>query len=438
VEKTMFAVISIAIFATAYILIATDKVNKTIVAVLGASLVLLLRIISFERAVAAVDLNVIFLLVGMMTSVSILAKTGFFEWAAISTAKLAKGKPIAIMLLLLTVTAFFSAFLDNVTCVVLFVPVTILITQILEISPVPFVILEAVASNIGGTATLIGDPPNVIIGSQGHLSFNDFLINLTPGILAVMGVFLVTIYMLFRKHLAIDESVRRRIDDAIPRLAITDKKNMVRALIVMALMMLGFFFHVVIGLEPGVIALAGSMVMMIVCKAESNDALMRVEWAVIFFFIGLFIMVAALEDTGAINWIAHHLLAVAGHNLFLMCIVVLWSSAVLSALLDNIPFVIAMVPLLKLSFTTIAQNMGIVDPVVIQHTIAEPLWWSLALGVCLGGNGTLIGASANVVSAQICDKNKYHISFWEFTKLGFPLMIQSVIISTIYIWLRFF
>jgi Na+/H+ antiporter NhaD/arsenite permease-like protein len=434
----MFAIISIAIFATAYVLIATDKVNKTIVAVLGASLVLLLRIISFERAAEAIDLNVIFLLVGMMTSVSILAKTGFFEWAAISTAKLAKGNPIAIMLLLLTVTAFFSAFLDNVTCVVLFVPVTILIAQILEISPVPFVILEALASNIGGTATLIGDPPNVIIGSKGHLSFNDFLINLTPGILVVLGVFLITIYMLLRKQMTVDGSIRRRIDDAIPRLAITDKKNMVRALIVLALMMLGFFFHAVINIEVGVIALGGSMLMMIVCKAESNDALMRVEWAVIFFFIGLFIMVAALEDTGVINWIAHHLLAVAGHNLFLMCIVVLWSSAVLSAVLDNIPFVIAMVPLLKLSFTTIAQNMGIVDPIVIQHTIAEPLWWSLALGVCLGGNGTLIGASANVVSAQICDKNKYHISFWEFTKMGFPLMIQSVIISMIYIWLRFF
>jgi Na+/H+ antiporter NhaD/arsenite permease-like protein len=434
----MFAIISIAIFATAYVLIATDKVNKTIVAVLGASLVLLLRIISFERAAEAIDLNVIFLLVGMMTSVSILAKTGFFEWAAISTAKLAKGNPIAIMLLLLTVTAFFSAFLDNVTCVVLFVPVTILIAQILEISPVPFVILEALASNIGGTATLIGDPPNVIIGSKGHLSFNDFLINLTPGILVVLGVFLITIYMLLRKQMTVDGSIRRRIDDAIPRLAITDKKNMVRALIVLALMMLGFFFHAVINIEVGVIALGGSMLMMIVCKAESNDALMRVEWAVIFFFIGLFIMVAALEDTGVIDWIAHHLLAVAGHNLFLMCIVVLWSSAVLSSLLDNIPFVIAMVPLLKLSFTTIAQNMGIVDPIVIHHTIAEPLWWSLALGVCLGGNGTLIGASANVVSAQICDKNKYHISFWEFTKLGFPLMIQSVIISMIYIWLRFF
>ncbi|MDD5326828.1 MAG: ArsB/NhaD family transporter [Phycisphaerae bacterium] len=434
----MSAIISIAIFVTAYLLIASDKVNKTIVAVLGASLILLLRIITFDRAVAAIDLNVIFLLVGMMTSVSILAKTGFFEWAAISTAKLAKGKPIAIMLLLLTVTAFFSAFLDNVTCIVLFVPVTILITQILEISPVPFVILEAIASNIGGTATLIGDPPNIIIGSQGNLSFNDFLVNLSPAILVTMAIFLATVYFLYRKHLVVSESIRRRIDEAIPRLAIIDKKNMIKSLIVMAMMMLGFFLHAVIGLEPGIIALAGSMVMMLVCKAESNDSLMRVEWAVIFFFIGLFIMVAALEETGAIDWIAHHLLAVAGHNLFLMCIVVLWSSAILSALLDNIPFVIAMVPLLKLSFTTIAQNMGIVDPIVIQHSIAEPLWWSLALGVCLGGNGTLIGASANVVAAQICDKNKYHISFWEFTKIGFPLMIQSAIVSTIYIWLRFF
>ncbi len=437
-EKPMFAIVSVAIFTIAYILIASEKVNKTIVAILGASAVLLLRIISFEQAVKAVDLNVIFLLVGMMTSVSILAKTGFFEWAAISVAKLGKGKPILIMLLLLVVTAFFSAFLDNVTCVVLFVPVTILIAQILEISPVPFVILEAIASNIGGTATLIGDPPNVIIGSQGNLSFNDFVINLTPAILAVMAAFLGTVYLVFYKRISVEDNIRKRIDEAIPRLAITDRRNMVKSLIVTGIMLIGFVFHAVIGLEPGVIALAGSMVMMLVCKTESNDALMKVEWAVIFFFIGLFIMVAAIEDTGGINWIAQHLLAVAGDNLFVLCVTILWASAILSAVLDNIPFVIAMVPLLKLSFTTIAQNMGVTDPVVIHHTIAEPLWWSLSLGVCLGGNGTLIGASANVISAQICDKNKYHISFWEFTKMGFPLMIQSIIISTIYIWLRYF
>ncbi|MFA5251366.1 MAG: ArsB/NhaD family transporter, partial [Phycisphaerae bacterium] len=360
------------------------------------------------------------------------------EWAAISMAKLGKGKPIRIMLLLLVVTAFFSAFLDNVTCVVLFVPVTILIAQILEISPVPFVILEAIASNIGGTATLIGDPPNVIIGSQGNLSFNDFVINLTPGILAVMAAFLGTVYLVFYKRIAVEENIRKRIDEAIPGLAIIDRRNMVKSLIVTGIMLVGFVFHSVIGLEPGVIALAGSMIMMIVCKTESNDALMKVEWAVIFFFIGLFIMVAAIEDTGGINWIAQHLLAVAGNNLFLLCIVILWGSAILSSVLDNIPFIIAMVPLLKLSFATIAQNLGVTDPVAIHNTIAEPLWWSLSLGVCLGGNGTLIGASANVVSAHICDKNKYHISFWEFTRMGFPLMIQSIIISTIYLWLRYF
>ena len=327
----MNAIISVSVFVIAYIFIASEKINKTIIAIIGAAVVLMLKQLTFRQASEAVDLNVIFLLVGMMTAVSILARTGFFEWAAVSVAKLARGNPLIIMLLLLVVTAVFSMFLDNVTCVVLLVPVTILIAQILEISPVPFVIFEALSSNIGGTATLIGDPPNVVIGSQGELSFNDFIINLTPCIAVVFAAFMLTVLVLFRKRLVVPNNIKKRIDDAIPHLAITDKKNMIKALIVIGLMMAGFVLHAFLNLEPGIIALCGSVILMLVCKMESNDALMQVEWGVIFFFIGLFIMVGAIEQSGAITWLAGHFMRVGKNNLFLMCLIILWGGAILSA-----------------------------------------------------------------------------------------------------------
>lgn len=432
------ALLSVGIFAAAYLLIATEKINKTVVAVVGASIMVGIRLVTFEEAIEAVDFNVIFLLVGMMTTVSILSKTGFFEWTAVSVAKLARGNPILILFFLLTITAVFSAFLDNVTTIVLLVPVTILITQILELSPIPFVILEAIASNMGGTATLVGDPPNIIIGSQGGLSFNDFIVNLSPVIILVFALFCVTALPVFKNRIKVPANIRKRVDEAIPRLAIVDKKNMIISLIVLGIMFLGFFLHNVLQLEPGVIALTGSMILMILCGAESDETLMEVEWGVIFFFIGLFMMVSALESTGVITWIAKHLLNAGGNNLLLMCIVVLWASAILSSVLDNIPFVMAMIPVLKMSFAPIAQSMNITDPAVIQTVISQPLWWSLALGACLGGNGTLIGASANVVSVRICNKNNYHISFLAFTKYGFLFMIESLIICTVYIWLRYF
>lgn len=432
------ALTSVGIFAAAYLLIATEKINKTVVAVVGASLMVALGLVSFDEAIKAVDFNVIFLLVGMMTTVSILSKTGFFEWAAVSVAKLARGNPVLIMFFLLTIAAGFSAFLDNVTTIVLLVPVTILITQILEISPIPFVILEAIASNIGGTATLVGDPPNIIIGSQGGLSFNDFLLNLAPVILLVYALFCVTALPMFKNRIKIPANVRKRVYEAIPHLAIVDKRNMTVSLVVLGVMFAGFFLHNVLHIEPGIIALAGSMILMVLCGAESNETLMEVEWGVIFFFIGLFMMVSALESSGVITWIAEHLLRVGGHNLLLMCIVVLWASALLSSVLDNIPFVMAMIPVLRMSFTPLAQSMHITDPAAIKMVISQPLWWSLALGVCLGGNGTLIGASANVVSVRICNKNKYHISFMTFTKYGFLFMLESLIVCTLYIWLRYF
>jgi len=310
--------------------------------------------------------------------------------------------------------------------------------QLLEISPVPFVIMEAIVSNIGGTSTLIGDPPNIIIGSQAGLSFNSFLVNLGPVVMLIMIVFLGTVFLVFGKKFHVPETTRRKVQDAIPHLAIVDKKNMIRALCVFGLIFVGFFLHSVLEVEPGIIALGGSMIMLLVCKTESEDALMSVEWGVIFFFIGMFMMIAALEVNGVMEWLGTHIIQLAGQNLFLVCIVVLWGSAIFSSILDNIPFVITMVPLVKQFVVYFSQSAGITDPVVIQSTIGQPLWWSLALGACLGGNGTLIGASANIVMARISEKNKYPISFIRFFRYGFGFMTQSMVICTLYIWLRYF
>ncbi len=433
----MKALLSVAVFCAAYYLIATEKLNKTIVAVMGASLVLFLRLVTFEEAVAAIDFNVIFLLVGMMTCVYILSRTGFFEWVAISVAKRARGDPLQIMLLLLTVTAALSAVLDNVTTIIMVAPVTILIMQLLEMSPVPLLILEAIASNIGGTSTLIGDPPNMIIGSQAGLSFNDFLVHLFPVVALIFVVFLVTNVFVFRGRFVAAANVRVRVADAVPGLAIVDRVNMKRALIVLAFIFVGFFFHELAGVAPGVIALCGSMVMLVVCRHKSDDTLMRVEWGVIFFFIGMFMMIAALEVNGVIASLGNSIIHVAGNHLFVVCLFVLWGSALFSAILDNIPFVIAMVPIIK-QFIAYFSAAPTAAAAVQAHAAAMPLWWALALGACLGGNGTLIGASANVVMARISEKNKYPIPFMRFLRYGTPFLLQSLLISTAYLWWQYF
>jgi Na+/H+ antiporter NhaD/arsenite permease-like protein len=430
----MKALLSVIIFAAVYISIASDKVNKTIVSVLGGTLVIMLQLVSFETAVHYIDLNVIFLLVGMMTCVYILSKTGFFEWAAISVAKRSKGNPLLIMCWLLTVTAVVSAFFDNVTTIILLVPLTILIAELLEISPIPFIILETLASNIGGTATLIGDPPNIIIGSAARLSFNDFLFNLSPVIIIIFLVFLVTVYLVFRDKFSVDDSLKKRVINAIPHLAIVDMANMQKSLIMLGIIFTGFFFHSKLNIEPGIIALCGSMLMMLFCKADSEETLMKVEWGVIFFFIGMFIMIAALEANGVIEKTGQLILNTAGHDLFTVCIIVLLGSALLSAILDNIPFVITMVPLIKNFIAHFSLTLGNQN----IEQVSKPLWWALALGTCLGGNMTLIGASANVVMARIAARNKYRVTFRKFLKYGVPFTLQALFISVLYIWLRYF
>ncbi|MBN2484008.1 MAG: ArsB/NhaD family transporter [Candidatus Omnitrophica bacterium] len=430
----MKAFLSIAIFVIAYFFIATEKVNKTIVTILGACCVLFLNLVTFPEAVAAVDFNVIFLLVGMMTCVHILSKTGFFEWVAVSIAKYTKGNPYGIMVLLVTATAVLSSVLDNVTTIILLVPVTILIMQLLEIDPVPFIILEAIASNIGGTATLIGDPPNIIIGSRANLSFNDFLFNLGPVIVLVFAFFLLTIFLAFRNRFQVSRQIKGRVINAIPSLAITDFPRMRKALIILAVMFIMFFLHELIGLQPGVIALGGSMVMLLACRIESDETLMRVEWGVIFFFIGMFMIISALEVNGVMSLISNSVMMMAGKNLLILCFVVMWGAALLSSVLDNIPFVIAMVPLVKQFIT----HFTLENPGMHYAAVAEPLWWALALGACLGGNGTIIGSSANIIMAKISEKNECPVTFKRFFKYGVSFTIQSLLICSVYLWLRYF
>lgn len=419
---------SIVIFVLVYILLASEKVEKSVAAMLGASAVILGGLIDFDSAMHAIDLNVIFLLVGMMTCVAILAETGFFEWVAISVAKAMNGRPIPILVMLLTVTMVFSALLDNVTTIILLAPVTILITQLLELPTLPFLILEALASNIGGTATLIGDPPNIIIGSRAELTFNDFLYHLTPGVVVIAIIFVITALMMLKKQLHVTDQVRTRVTEACPKLAIRDAKKMKRSLVVFGLIFVGFFTHHHLGVPPGIVALAGMGLMLLACRTKSEKMLRHVEWDAILFFIGLFIIIGALEHNGVIDLLASGMLTLCGDNLLLTTMVVLWGSAFLSAVLDNIPFVIVMMPLIqKLLVDTGGSPTG-----------DNPLFWALALGACLGGNGTIIGASANVVVSKIGERNGYHITFWHFMKWGFPFMIQSILIAMLYLWIRYF
>ena len=432
-------ILSLGIFLFVYALIAFDIVDKTAAALLGAGAVILLHLVPYHEAVKSVDLNVIFLLIGMMIVMSILAETGFLEWLAIAIAQRAKGNAKVIVVQFLLVTAFLSAVLDNVTTVILIAPITILITQLLEIRTVPILVMLAIFSNIGGTATLIGDPPNIIIGSATTLSFNDFLFNLGPVVVVMTLVCLALVRFRMGATLDTKEEARRRVMMAQPELAILDPVLLKKCGGVLALILLGFFTSRLTGFEPGIVALAGSVVMMIVCKVDIHTALHKVEWATILFFIGLFMLISALEHNKLFEKSGEMLIHATQGNLLLTVMVILWASAIASAIVDNIPLVIAMIPLIKTMVPVFTAQMGLTDDPALAHTAIEaPLYWALALGACLGGNGTLIGASANVVIAQIGMRNNANITFMEFTKAGFPIMMITVLISSVYMYFRYF
>ena len=432
-------IVSVIIFLVTYFFIATEKIDKTIAAILGASAIVLAHAANLKEVIHHIDLEVIGLLIGMMLIVNSLATTGVFEWLAIKIAKKAKGNALLILIELLIITAILSALLDNVTTVILIAPITILITQILELPTVPFLILEAVFSNIGGTATLVGDPPNILIGTQKNLGFVDFIINLGPAVTIIMIVSIVIVMFFMKKHLKVSKEAIERIDRTKPELAIIDPKGLKICLFIFILVMLGFLFGRTWHLEPSLFAIIGGVLMVLCCKHNLHHSLEKVEWGTIMFFVGLFMLIGALQANGIFEILGKTIVSLTKGNLFLTAIVILWSSAILSAIVDNIPLVMAMIPVISTIVPSFAASMGLEgNEEAIKTTIENPLLWSLALGACLGGNGSLIGASANVVIAQIAKKNKYKLSFGKFTAVGLPLMLVSLLISTAYIYVVYF
>jgi len=433
--------IATAIFILVYGLIVTEKIHKTILAIVGASTMIVLGILTQEDAFHSpelgIDWNVIFLLVSMMIIINIMRPTGVFEYIAIKSAKVAKGKPFAIMAIFSVVTAVVSAFLDNVTTVLLIAPVTLLICQALELDVVPYLITEAIASNIGGTATLIGDPPNIMIASKAQLDFMAFIYNLTPVIILVLIAYVITIKFIFGKRLKVKEELRQRVMAMNENESIKDPVLLKKSLAVLAITITGFIFHGMLHFEPATIALFGAGLLLLVSGTkEPHHILAEAEWTTIFFFMGLFIIIGGVVNVGLIKWMSIKVLDITQGNLFGTSMIILWFSAFASAFIDNIPYVATMNPLV----IDMAKQLwpGVTGLDLLHHPDLMPIWWSLALGACLGGNGTAIGASANVIVVGMAEKFGKPISFKKFMLYGMPLMIESVIICHAYIWLRYY
>ena len=416
-------VLTAIIFVVTYALIATDRMDKTIAALLGGTMVVVLGIIHQEAAFGAIDLNVIFLLAGMMILAAILRRTGFFQWLAILSVKVSGGDPFRLLIVLSVVSAVLSAFLDNVTTVVLIAPVTLYISTVLRVSPLPFLMSEILASNIGGTATLIGDPPNILIGSASGLGFSEFLVNLGPIALAILLVFLVMTRFMFGRDLEIHEEVRDAVL-ALDEGEVLSNPGLLRlSLLVIGGTLVGFLLATPLGLEPGAIALLGGAVLLLFSRLEVEEVLREIEWPTLFFFVGLFMLVEAVVHVGIIDALAGSLIDVTGGDATVTAIGLLWLSGIASAIVDNIPYTATMIP--------------VIDQLGRAGLPIEPLWWSLALGACLGGNATIVGASANVVVANMAGRAGHAISFRAFLPYGILVSAVSLVMSTAYLYLRY-
>ncbi|MGB5442468.1 MAG: ArsB/NhaD family transporter [Gammaproteobacteria bacterium] len=423
------------LFVVTYAVIVSEKVNRAIVSLLGAGLMIMLGVINQETAISGIDFNTLGLLIGMMVIVAITKRSGVFQFIAVWSAKQVKASPWGILLMLSVVTAVFSALLDNVTTVLLIAPVTLLICHELDLAPYPFLFAEIFASNIGGTATLIGDPPNIMIGSAVKLTFNDFLFNLAPIVPVILLVTLGIIYAVWGRKLKATDDARSRIMQFRERDAITDTTLLKQSLFVLFLVIGGFVMAHPFKLEPATIAMSGAALLLLLSNLHNNAEKQsenvhtifgKVEWVTIFFFVGLFIAVKGIEEAGLLKILADKALNITGGDMALTAMTILWVSAIASALVDNIPFVATMIPLIKSMAPTFGGSENLM-----------PLWWSLALGACLGGNGSLVGASANLIVAGFAERSGHRIRFLPFMAGAFPLMLLSIAIASVYIHFRY-
>ncbi len=419
----MHMFIAIGIFILVYIAISMDIINRATAALFGAAVLLVLKVIPLEIAFANINLNIILLLISMMIIVNVIRDTGMFQYLAIRTAKLAKGDPLRLIVFVMGITALLSAFLDNVTTILVLSPLSILIAVELGISPIPFLVTQAIASNIGGTATLIGDPPNIMIGYSAGLTFNSFITNLSPLILLILVTSMAMTALIFRKSLVVSNERRARIMEFDESESISDRPFLYKSLAVFGLVIAGLMLHDVTGIGPTPVALFGATLLLILNGSKTEEYFAEIEWVTIFFFIGLFILVGSLEETGVIALLGKKLVAVAGNNLTIATMSILWGSGLASGVIDNIPFVATMIPLIKILNASYNGGAGNV------------LWWALSVGACLGGNFTLIGAAANVVAAGIATKNGFHISFWDFTRYGILYALMSLVVSSVWFFL---
>ena len=430
------------IFLVAYALIISEKIHKTKVALFGAAITLIGKILdqheAFHDMDLGVDWNVIFLLISMMVMINIMTKTGVFQYVAIKCAKIAKGEPFRIMALFAVITGLGSAFLDNVTTVLLLAPVTLLIAEQLEINPIPYLITEALASNIGGTATLIGDPPNIMIASKAGLNFMDFIVHLTPAIIIIFLFWMLAWKIVFGKSLTVKEELKRRIMTMNEREQIRDPALLKKSLLILGLTIVGFMMHGFFHYEPATVALMGATTLFLLSDEEPAKIFAEVEWPTIFFFIGLFIIIGGIVKVGLVEDLSRAMIAVTHpkpDDMTVLAMVMLWFSAVCSAIVDNIPFVATMNPIL---IDLAEQVFGSAATTAAQARTIDPVWWALALGACLGGNGSPIGASANVIVIGLSEKAGHRISFAQFLKYGLPTMLLTIVLSMIYIYLRYY
>jgi Na+/H+ antiporter NhaD/arsenite permease-like protein len=424
------------ILVVTYVLVITDRFDRSLLALLGAGAMIFSGVLTQEEAIRGIDFNTIALLTGMMLLVSVARRSGVFEFLAIGSAQLVHASPAGVLCLLSLVTAIVSALLDNVTTVLLIAPVTLSIAQRLRVPPFPFLFAEIMASNIGGTATLIGDPPNIMIGSATGLSFNAFVANLAPVVVVVMAIQLLLTHLLWGRSTSAAQAERDAVMAMSARSAIVDGRLLRLSLVVFAITLLAFVFAPLLHLEPGAIAMIAAASLMLFDnllhhRSEQTGKISAsygdVDWITIFFFVGLFIVVHGFEQTGAIADLAQALLVLSHGNLAITASAILWGAAILSAIVDNIPFVAAMIPLIKV----LAPSFGGDEALL-------PLWWALSLGACLGGNGTLIGASANLTVAGIAQRNGVRFDFLTYAKYAAPLTLVSVAIAQLYLWLRYF